>query len=155
MNRRPLPALIAGLALSAALAGCAGGGGTSPTSAADQTRPPEAVTQVTNMPGSVQGYEGAAADATTTACERSGDGWRIAGTVTNSAAEPREYRIYASLLNGGDTRGLQEIQVPVVEPGATADWEATIPVAEDGLQCVLRVERFAPAGAAGEPTETP
>lgn len=152
MTRRLTAAAAAAAFAALALAGCAGDGGPDGEAIGE----PTAVTEITDLPGSVENYEGALADATTTACERRGDAWSVAGTVANSAAEPRQYRIYVSLLKEGDTRGVQQVDVAELAPGASAEWSTSIPVAEDGLECVLRVERFAPgAGAAPAATESP
>lgn len=118
-----------------------------PTATADVQEP--GVTDIVDAPGSGEGLVGAAADATTDTCESSGDAWVASGTVTNPTEVAVDYRIYVSLLNGAnDTRGLQQVDVTAVEPGATGTWESSIAVADDDLTCVLRVERYdtVPAG---------
>ena len=143
--------LLATLAAGAlALTGCAGG-----VPAPTETVKAEAVTEITDMPGTVEGYEGAASDASTTSCERAGDVWNVTGTVTNSAEAARDYRIYVSLLGGNDTRGLTQVNLQAVAAGATAEWSTSLAVAEDGLTCVLRVERFAPAQPAPDGATPP
>lgn len=132
---------VGGLAALLSAAGCAA---QAPASPAEQMGEPTAVAEVTELPGSMEGYEGALADAEVTGCAPANDGWSVAGRVTNSAAEPREYRIYVTLLADGETAGIEHVDVPAVEPGASAEWAAELPVARDGRECVLRVERFAP-----------
>ena len=150
MNRKPL-ALVAATAAVATLTlvGCAG------DEKPAYTQKPEAVTSVSNMPGEVQGYEGAAQDATTTKCEGADGKWGVAGTITSSADAARDYRIYVSLLDGADTVGLVQVDVPGVEPGTTHDWATTVDVTGENLQCVLRVERFAPGGQPAASEQAP
>ena len=140
--------IAASAAFALALSGCSGKADDS-QSAANGTPVPEAVTEVQDMPGSVENYEGAATDVKTEQCERSGDVWKVGGTVTNSADASREYRIYVSLLSDTDTRALQQVDVPAIEAGASEKWSTEVPLAEDNLKCVLRVERFEP-GAGGQ-----
>lgn len=117
-----------------------------PTASAQVQEP--GVTDIVDAPGSGEGLVGAAVDATTDSCEPSGDGWAVSGTVTNPTEAPVDYRIYVSLLDGAnDTRGLQQVDVTAVEPGATSTWESRIAVADEDLTCVLRVERYAAAPA--------
>jgi hypothetical protein len=102
------------------------------------------VTDITDTPGSGEGLEGALADAEVKTCELSGDHWEVAGTVTNSSAGAASYRIYVSLLTeGGDTRSLSQVDVDPIDAGASADWNATVDVQDETLDCVLRVERYA------------
>lgn len=150
MTARPLitGATIAVLAL--ALVGCTPDDGPEPnpspsatesTDAAEEQTP--GITDVQDTPGSGEGLTGALVDTTTTTCERGDEGWTVAGTVTNPAEGAVNYRIYVSLLTEDqDTRALQQVNVDGVEPGATADWSASIPLEEDDLSCVLRVERY-------------
>lgn len=137
-------ALLAALTLSAAvLAGCTPPEPEpSPTETSAAVQEP-GVTDIVDAPGTGEGLEGALADSTTDSCEQSGDGWAITGTVTNSTDAAVDYRIYVSLLNGAnETRGLQQVNVTAVEPGATSEWESSIAVPDDELTCVLRVERY-------------
>ncbi|WP_447944138.1 MULTISPECIES: hypothetical protein [Microbacterium] len=99
---------------------------------------------VTDQPGSVDGYVGAVEDADTTRCERAGSEWIAAGTVTNPLDEDQSYRLYVSAMDGSETRGVIQVDVPDVAGGATAEWRAAFALPEDELECVLRVERFAP-----------
>lgn len=146
MTRRLTAATALAFAAALALSGCGGQGGNG-QGQGSSTPVPDAVTEVTNEPGTGQGFEGAADDVTNDTCQRSGDAWNVGGTVTNSAAEPRSYRIYVALLSSTETRAMQEVAVDTLQPGAKTDWSATIPVAEDNLSCVLRVERYGADGA--------
>ena len=102
------------------------------------------ITDIVDTPGSGEGLVGALADAEVKTCELAGDHWDVAGTVTNSSEGPASYRIYVSLLTeGGDTRSLTQVDVEPVDPGASADWETTVAVQDETLDCVLRVERYA------------
>ncbi|WP_066082028.1 hypothetical protein [Pseudoclavibacter albus] len=148
INRKRMALIAASAAFALALSGCSGKADDS-QSAANGTPAPDPVTEVQDMPGTASNYEGAATDVKTEQCERAGDVWKIGGTVTNSAEASREYRIYVSLLSDTDTRALQQVDVKAIEAGASEKWSTEIPLAEDNLKCVLRVERFEP-GAAGE-----
>lgn len=102
------------------------------------------VTDITDTPGSGEGLEGALADAEVKTCELAGDHWEVAGTVTNSSAAAASYRIYVSLLTErGDTRSLTQVDVESIDAGASADWETSVAVQDETLDCVLRVERYA------------
>ncbi|MBH0008180.1 hypothetical protein [Salinibacterium sp. SWN1162] len=110
------------------------------SSSAEQT---PGVTDISDAPGTGEDLEGALTDSTVNECERTGDEWTVSGVVTNSTDASVTYRIYVSLLNGAnDTRALTQVDVDATEPGDTSDWETVIPVAEDELTCVLRVERY-------------
>jgi len=132
--------------LAFTLAGCTNNGTEEqpePTesSAAEEQTP--GVTDITDAPGTGENLQGALADSTVEECKRSGDEWTVKGSVTNSTDASVTYRIYVSLLNGAnDTRALSQVDVDATEPGATADWNIDIAVAEDDLTCVLRVERY-------------
>jgi hypothetical protein len=138
--------LVAGLGaafLAASLAGCTTGTSTpepTPTSSASLT---PGLTDIEDTPGSGANLEGALADNTMGSCERDGDEWVVSGTITNSTDKTADYRIYVSLLNSSnDTRALVQVDVDGVAVDASEDWDTSIPVAEDGLSCVLRVERY-------------
>jgi hypothetical protein len=153
-----IAAATAGVLLAAAtLAGCTGGDAEPDASESPEpteTTAPAQVTDVTDAPGTGSdgaggGFTGAAGDLEIATCEPGDGGWDVSGTVTSSAASVATYRIYISLLTGdNDTRALQQTNVEGVEPGASAEWSMTIPVEEDGLSCVPRVERYdeAPEG---------
>lgn len=136
---------VAGLSvvlLAGGLAGC--------TTAAPEPKPTKTaeslapgITDIDDTPGSGENLEGALADSKVATCERDGDEWTVDGTVTNPTDAEADYRIYVSLLNGtNDTRALVQVDVDGVAPDATEDWDVSIPVAEDELSCVLRVERY-------------
>lgn len=137
---------VAGLAvaLGLILAGCTDAA-PEPTPTPTATEAAEAgVTDIVDTPGSGEGLAGALADAEVTQCELVDDHWEVAGTVTNSSEGAASYRIYVSLLNeGGDTRSLTQVNVDPTDPGASADWSATVDVQDETLDCVLRVERYA------------
>ena len=148
--RRAASTLVAAAALALAvplaLSGCTG-----PTPEPTRTKTPTpsatakspGITDVTNAPGTGEGLTGAIADTKTTSCELSGDAWKVAGTATNPTGDPVDYRIYVSLLDkDSSTRALKEVDLAGVDGGASADWSADIPIAEKGLSCVLRVERY-------------
>ncbi len=102
------------------------------------------ITDVTDAPGSGEGFVGALADTPVETCEPADGGWRVAGTVTNPTEDPVDYRIYVSLLgaDGADTRALTQVDVDGVEPATPTEWSTDIPLDEQGLACVLRVERY-------------
>ncbi|WP_010204278.1 hypothetical protein [Salinibacterium sp. PAMC 21357] len=132
--------------LALTLAGCTNNGTeaqpepTESSAAAEQT---PGITDIQDAPGTGENLQGALADSTVDVCERAGDEWTVSGSVINSTDTAVTYRIYVSLLNGAnDTRALTQVDVDVTEPGASADWTIAIPVAEDELSCVLRVERY-------------
>jgi hypothetical protein len=138
---------VAAGALALALTGCTAQDAEptpSPTPTAEATEPATAgVTDVQDVPGSGEGFTGALSDLTITTCERGDDGWTVEGTVQNPTEGLVTYRLYMSLLTGGsDTRALQQVDVGPVEAAAGAEWSMTIPVEEDGLTCVPRVERY-------------
>lgn len=147
---RPLCAAIAlAIVIGVGVSGC--------TPTVDQTTPspapttseatpaaePPSVTDVIDTPGSGEGLVGALADSTVSSCALAEGAWKVDGTVTNPTEEPASYRIYVSLLTAsGETRALQQVNVDKVDAAATSDWTASLPVADDGLSCVLRVERY-------------
>jgi PBP1b-binding outer membrane lipoprotein LpoB len=128
--------------LALVLAGCTSESTPEPKPTASATAEP-GITDITDTPGSGENLTGALSDSAVSECERSGDAWNVVGTVTNSSGEKANYRIYVSLLNAAtDTRALTQVDVADVDPEATKDWSIEIPVAEDDLSCVLRVERY-------------
>ncbi|WP_430591969.1 hypothetical protein [Humidisolicoccus flavus] len=102
-----------------------------------------ATVDVTDQPGSVEGYVGALDDAAITLCAVEDGVLRVEGTVTNPVAEPQDYRIYVSALVGTETTGLVQVDITDVSDGATQPWATQIESVADGAECVLRVERFA------------
>ena len=137
-------AALAAVLITGSLAGCtAGAPEPKPTKTADAEQTP-GITDITDTPGSGEDLVGAIADNTMGSCERAGDEWTVSGTLNNPTDDPADYRIYVSLLNGAnDTRALKQVDVDGVEGGGDEDWTTQIPVAEDDLTCVLRVERYA------------
>lgn len=113
-----------------------------PSASASAEKAP-GITDITDTPGSGAGLVGALADSKVTACALTDGAWNVTGTVTNPTPKTVHYRIYVSLLDGaGGTRALQQVDVDTVKSSATADWKTSIPTTEDGLNCVLRVERY-------------
>lgn len=63
--------------------------------------------------------------------------------MTNPESETQDYRLYISAMTDGDTVGLVQVDVADVAGGETADWESQMDLAQEDIDCVLRVERFA------------
>jgi len=128
-----------------ALVGCTGaeepGGSAAQIGALD-----EKVVDVQAEPGSVEGYAGALDDSEVTRCESADGALQVAGTVTNPEPDTQDYRVYVSAMDGGDTAGLVQVDVTGVGAGETAEWSTEMAIGGEGLECVLRVERFAPQG---------
>lgn len=144
MNRKvtrlttPVVALLAALAL----ASCTGGGaGEAP---ADERQ--SSFVQITDQQGSVEGFVGASDDAELDRCEAANDGWLAEGTVTNPTEVAQAYRIYVAFNKNRDTQGLVQVDLESVAAGESASWKAEAPISGQKLQCILRVERFAPQG---------
>lgn len=132
------------VAVGLVLAGCTDSGPTPSPSPTTSDQAQTSVTDIVDTPGSGAGLEGALADAEVKTCELAGEEWQVAGTVTNSTDAAASYRIYVSLLTpGGDTRSLTQVDVDPIDAGASADWETTVAVQDETLDCVLRVERYA------------
>jgi hypothetical protein len=97
---------------------------------------------VSVSPGTGTEFEGAVADVSELNCAAEEDRWVVGGKVTNPTDTAADYRIYVSFLDGtGGTRGLLEVDSTDVAPGATAQWQGEMLLAETELTCVLRVER--------------
>ncbi|PJJ73530.1 hypothetical protein CLV46_3123 [Diaminobutyricimonas aerilata] len=149
-TRTATPVLAVATALTAlalVLTGCTASGTEKPkpTPSATETEQAEApgITEVTDPPGTGENLVGALSDTAVTSCELADGTWNVVGTVTNPTDAPADYRIYVSLLNPeSDTRALKQVDVPGVEAGATADWQTSVELADEGLTCVLRVERY-------------
>lgn len=102
------------------------------------------ITDVAHPPASGD-FVGALVDVTAQTCDREADGWHVTGTATNPTADAVDYRIYVSLLNGASaTRALVETEVLAVAAGAAGTFDVLIPIPDDDLRCVLRVERRTP-----------
>lgn len=102
------------------------------------------VNDIRDSQGSVEGYEGALEDATIEVCAVEEGAMKMGGTVTNPLEDARQYRIYVSVMEGTETRGVAQVDVEPVDPGATAFWETSLAISDPDLDCLLRVERFAP-----------
>lgn len=151
--RRMLGAGLAMLIGVAGLSACTGDAEPTPTPTATST-PESGITDITDAPGSGDGLVGALADTTTDTCELADGAWNVAGTVTNSSDASATYRIYVSLLTeGGETRSLTQVDVPEIDAGAETEWSTTVALDEEDLSCVLRVERYGPAGDETAPEE--
>lgn len=116
--------------------------GGSDTSAGSTKKP--TVNEVRDSQGSIEGYEGALEDATVETCETVDGNLEVAGTVTNPLDDPRQYRIYVSVMEGDETRGVVQVEVEPVEASVTAFWSASLAIPDPGVTCLLRVERFEP-----------
>lgn len=145
--------IVASLAMLS-LAACTDTDDSTPSSSASASASPstsavpDSVTDITDTPGAGSdgeggGFEGALSDYAPTGCSLVDGAWIVEGTLTNSTDAAADYRVYISLLNGsGETRALQQADVDGVEPGATAEVSLSIPLDEDGLNCVPRIERY-------------
>lgn len=96
--------------------------------------------------GSVEGFVGAMKDVDLERCETDGDRLAVAGVVTNPTDSPQHYRIYVSAMESGDARGIVQVDLAEVAAGATESWETFFELDDTGLDCLMRVERFAPRG---------
>lgn len=130
-------AAVIAAVLATGLVACA-----SDESALPERSAQESVVEISDQPGSVEGYEGAVEDAEIVSCDADGDQLSVAGTVTNPESEPRDYRIYVSATDGSETVGLVQVDVQSVAAGATEDWAAELELGAEDLHCHLRVERF-------------
>lgn len=119
---------------------------TSAPSGGDAGPKKETVTDVRDPQGSVAGYVGAMQDVTMETCETTDGALKVDGTVANPVGEPQQYRIYVSAMEGEDTRGIVQIDVPTVAGNESTIWATEIALSDPGLTCLLRVERFAPQG---------
>lgn len=137
---RRVIAVAAALAVATALAGCSSDEGDD----REVSEPVESdVVEIIDQPGSVDGYVGALDDSELTVCEQQGDALHVEGTVTNPESDAQDYRIYVSAMDGNETRGLVQVDVPDVASGGTANWSTDFDLSDSELTCVLRVERFA------------
>lgn len=142
--------LVTGLAaagvLALALTGCTGPDPepTPSPSASGEAEAPETYTDIVDTPGDEDGMTGARSDLEIPTCVLEDGAWNVGGTVTNPTEETVSYRIFMSLLDeDGATVALQQINVDGVEGGAEAEWSGSIPVEQENLQCIPRVERRA------------
>ncbi|MFA7498832.1 MAG: hypothetical protein WCY76_09100 [Leucobacter sp.] len=146
MRRRYRALLVAPLVaplVALSLASCAGGAAGGSADAPDLER---SLVDIADQPGSVDGFAGALEDVVVETCEAQGAGWFASGTVTNPTDTAQSYRLYVAFSENRDTIGLVQVDVPEVAAGESATWDAEAQVAGEGIDCALRVERFAPAG---------
>ena len=102
------------------------------------------LTDVVHNPASGD-FVGALEDVTQQTCDQQTDGWHVTGKATNPTSDVVDYRIYVSLLNGeSTTRALVETELLAVAANGNAIFDVMIPIPDDDLHCVLRVERRAP-----------
>lgn len=118
-----------------------GGGAAGPGE--EDARVDSGFVEITDQQGSIEEFEGAVDDASVDRCEATDTGWIGEGTITNPTDEMQSYRIYVAFNKNRDTKGLVQIDLDVA-PGEQDDWRAEAPINGDDLNCVLRVERFAP-----------
>ena len=148
-------AAVIALALGS-LTACSGDDGTEPSdatagpTAAPTTEqpeqgptPPTMFVEVEVTPGSDLAAEGAIDDSTEPTCDQEDGTWTSAGTVTNPTTEAKSYRVYVTFMRGNQIAAIVQADAEGVEPGASAEWSARFPTAEDGLTCVISVERVA------------
>lgn len=143
-------ALVVPLAVLVGVTGCTSPVASTGTHAtADPTGPAKGtstahdgtVTQITHMPGTSTGYVGALKDVAFGSCAADTAPTRFEGTVTNPTSTAQSYRIYVSIMSGGSTLGVREIDVADLGGHSARKWEGTLPAGKAGATCVLRVER--------------
>lgn len=115
------------------------------TAGVDAPERQSGVVDVEVNPGTAgDAWEGARSDVGDVECRRDGATWTASATVANPTDAPVSYRIYTSFLDGGgDTRGVVQTNVVDVAAGEEQPWTAQAELDEQGLRCVLRVERIA------------
>lgn len=108
---------------------------------------PDEIHDFTIAPGTAQdGWVGARRDVENVECTQTDTGWSATGTVTNSDTASAGYRVYV-VMRGPDRQTYALLQRDLLlEPGASAPFDATASVIADGIECLLQVERFAPTG---------
>lgn len=138
-------AAAAALAVTATAVACNGEDDDAPDNGADGNAEAseEKVIEMPDQPGSVEDYAGALDDAEVETCESQDGALQVSGTVTNPESEDQDYRIYVSAMDSGDTMGIIQVDVTGVAGGDSAEWNTEFPLSGQGLDCVLRVERFA------------
>ncbi|MGO1543842.1 MAG: hypothetical protein ACTHXA_05810 [Gulosibacter sp.] len=102
--------------------------------------------EVTDQQGSIEEFVGASEDAEVERCETGNGGWISEGTVTNPTEDAQSYRLYVAFNENRDTEGLVQVDIESVAAGATESWQVEAPIDGEDLDCVIRVERFAPQG---------
>lgn len=159
--RSPIVVAAATLLIAGLAAGCSSGAATTvnelgrapvttvgestPTSSSSIDSVPEStvpdLTDIVHTPATGD-FVGALKDVSDQKCTRESEGWRVTGTATNPTDGPVLYRIYISLLNSeATTRALVEVEIASVTPDSTGTFDRLIPILDDSLRCVLRVER--------------
>lgn len=146
--RYPVRVMVAATAITATvvLAGCTEPVEPTPvpsvSNGADAAQ--ESFVEVNDPPGSLEGAADGLDDISVARCEREGDVWQVAGSVTNPTESEVEYRIYMSLI-GDDNRSvaLQQLDIDTAAPGVSIEWQMTVPVGGNALRCFPRVERIA------------
>lgn len=142
----PAAALAAGVLILAGLTGCfpAGTDGgpdatPAPTATEDVAGLPEGVQQATDVPLDVPNRPELRGDVELTLCDEVDGGWQAAGTVTNSAADSRDYTITVFFTTeGGTVIGTGDTEVAVAG-GESEDWSVTGELTPaPGTNCVLR-----------------
>ena len=112
------------------------------TTAAPTTTKAPTVVNVKIQPGTAKGFVGALKDVSGFKCEYQSAKWVASGKVTNSSRFWASYRIYVSLLDASnDTRAVFEIDTVTMRPNLPVAFSGSISLDEQGLTCVLRVER--------------
>ena len=139
VTSRRIAALVLALSLLAVACSDDDDAGTEETAGPTST---DEIVDIQDQPGD-EDATGARDDVGQLTCEADGDGWRAAAQVTNSTDTVASYRIFVSFLDAEDeTLGVTQVDVDGLEPGESEDWEGSLAVAGDDLDCVLRVERF-------------
>lgn len=137
----PLLALILSSCSGESGGGAASEGGNSATADTEATSDSSYV-DITDQQGSAPDFEGAIGDASVERCEAEDNGWVSAGTVVNSTESAQNYRVYVAFNRNNDTRGLVQVDIDDLAPGAEDNWEVQAPISGDDFDCILRVERF-------------
>lgn len=86
------------------------------------------------------------------ACEFDAEGGvRASGTLTNWTDEPADYRLSLSFRDGnggatGNEFGATTVTIDGVEPLATTNWSASVPVRPEGTYTcrIVRIDRWVP-----------
>ena len=137
--RRIAAALLVALSLASVACSDDDEGDESETSGPSST---DEIVDIRDQPGDEEAT-GARDDVGRLTCEMGGAGWRATARVTNSTDGIVSYRIFVSFLDAEDqSLGVTQVDVDGLDPGESEDWEASLAVVGDDLDCVLRVERF-------------
>src|SRR5690606_21720299 len=71
---------------------------------------------------------------------------RASAITPHLGLSPRIHPVVRRCGRGTTTRGVVQVDVPDVPAGGSASWNAGLPIDDDGLSVVLRVERAAAEG---------